>query len=77
MKEAYEILGITKAASPDGMRKAYLRLAKKLQPDLSSGNQRAEEQFKEVSGAYDLLSDPVKRQRFDDCEIVASGNENV
>jgi len=75
MKDPYEILGVTKAASPDEMRKAYLRLAKKLHPDLNPGNTRAEEQFKEVSGAYDLLSDPAKRKRFDDGEIDASGSE--
>jgi DnaJ-class molecular chaperone len=75
MKDPYEILGVTKAAPPDEIRKAYLRLAKKLHPDLNPGSQHAEEQFKKVSAAYDLLSDPAKRKRFDDGEIDASGSE--
>jgi DnaJ-class molecular chaperone len=50
-------------------------LAKKLHPDLNPGNKESEERFKEVAGAYDLLSDPDKRQRFDSGEIDASGSE--
>jgi DnaJ-class molecular chaperone len=71
----YEILGVARTASPDDIRKAYRRLAKKLHPDLNPGNKESEERFKEVSGAYDLLSDPDKRQRFDSGEIDASGSE--
>jgi DnaJ-class molecular chaperone len=75
MKDPYVILGIAPTASPEEIRKAYLRLAKKLHPDLNPGNKHSEERFKEVSGAYDLLSDPDKRQRFDSGEIDASGAE--
>jgi len=73
--DPYETLGLTKNASQDDIQKAYRRLAKKLHPDLNPSNKRAEEQFKEVSTAYDLLSDPDKRARFDRGEIDASGSE--
>src|SRR5665213_1887024 len=75
MKDPYEILGVARIASPEEIRKAYYRLAKKLHPDLNPGNSDAEERFKEVSSAYDLLSDSDKRQRFDRGEIDASGTE--
>lgn len=75
VKDPYEILGVTRAAAPDEVQKAYRRLAKKLHPDLNPGNTQAEAHFKEVAGAYDLLSDPEKRRRFDSGEIDASGSE--
>jgi DnaJ-class molecular chaperone len=75
MKNPYEILGVASMASPEDIRKAYRRLAKKLHPDLNPGNKEAEERFKEVSGAYELLSDADKRQRFDSGEIDAAGSE--
>ena len=64
-----------KTASSEEIRKAYLRLAKKLHPDLNPGSKHSEERFKEVSSAYDLLSDADKRRRFDEGEIDASGAE--
>lgn len=73
MNDPYEVLGVPRSASADDIRKAYRRLAKKLHPDLNPGNKDSESQFKEVSGAYDLLSDADKRQQFDRGEIDASG----
>jgi DnaJ-class molecular chaperone len=73
--DPYRVLGVKKSASQDEIQKAYRRLAKKLHPDLNPGNKRAEEQFKEVSAAYDLLADAEKRARFDRGEIDASGAE--
>ena len=73
--DPYETLGVKKDASQDAIQKAYRRLAKKLHPDLNPGNKQAEEQFKTVSAAYDLLGDPQKRARFDRGEIDASGAE--
>jgi len=73
--DPYEVLGVKKDASQEDIQKAYRRLAKKLHPDLNPGNKKAEEQFKEVTAAYDLLGDADKRARFDRGEIDASGNE--
>jgi len=75
MPTPYEILGVPQSASADDIKKAYRKLAKKLHPDLNPGNKGVEQQFKEVSVAYDLLSDPQKRARFDRGEIDASGAE--
>jgi DnaJ-class molecular chaperone len=75
LNDPYQTLGVNKDASQDDIQKAYRRLAKKLHPDLNPGNKAAEEQFKEVSAAYGLLSDPEKRGRFDRGEIDASGAE--
>jgi DnaJ-class molecular chaperone len=73
--DPYTTLGVNKDATQADIQKAYRRLAKKLHPDLNPGNKVAEEKFKEVSAAYDLLSDPEMRARYDREEIDASGAE--
>ena len=73
--DPYTTLGVKKDATQDDIQKAYRRLAKKLHPDLNPGNKAAEDKFKEVSAAYNLLSDPDKRSRFDRGEIDGSGTE--
>ena len=70
MKDPYEILGVARTASSDDIQKAYRRLAKKLHPDLNPGNKQAEERFKELSLANDILSDAEKRKKFDNGEII-------
>lgn len=75
MKDPYEILGVLRTASAGDIQKAYRNLAKKLHPDLNPGNRNAEENFKEVAGAYDLIGDVEKRKRFDSGEIDAAGAE--
>src|SRR5207245_4015589 len=74
-EDPYAILGVKQEATQEEIRAAYRQLAKKLHPDLNPGDKQAEEKFKQVSGAYDLLGDPEKRARFDRGEIDASGAE--
>jgi DnaJ-class molecular chaperone len=75
VRDPYEILGIGKTAPAEEIQKAYRKLAKKLHPDLNPGDRQAEADFKELSQAYGILSDPEKRRRFDQGEIDASGEE--
>ena len=75
MRDPYAVLGVARGASDDEIKKAYRRLAKKLHPDLSPGNRANEQQFKEVTAAYDLLSDAGKRARFDRGEIDGVGGD--
>ena len=75
MTNPYEVLGVAPTASSADIQKAYRKLAKKLHPDLNPGDKAAEEKFKEVAGAYDLLGNSEKRIRFDNGEIDATGAE--
>lgn len=75
MRDPYEVLGVKRDASQEQIKRSYRQLAKKLHPDLNPGNAEAAAKFKDVSAAYDLLSDPEKRARFDRGEIDASGAE--
>jgi DnaJ-class molecular chaperone len=77
VKDPYEILGVARTASAEDLRKAYRKHAKKLHPDLNPGNSEAEEKFKEIAAAYDLVGDPEKRKRFDNGEIDATGAERA
>ena len=64
-KDYYKVLGVKRAAPADEIRKAYRRLARKLHPDVNPGNKAAEDKFKEVQEAYDILSEPKKREFYD------------
>lgn len=64
-RDYYEVLGINKSASDDEIKKAYRKLAKKYHPDLNQGDKSAEQKFKEVNEAYDVLSDKTKKARYD------------
>jgi len=77
MRDPYKVLGVDRTASADAIKKAFRKLAKKHHPDLHPNDKRAAETFKEINAAYDLLSDPVKRGRFDRGEIDASGAERA
>lgn len=64
-RDYYEILGVAKDATPEEIKKAYRQLARKYHPDLNNGDKEAEEKFKEVQEAYEVLSDPSKRANYD------------
>ena len=64
-KDFYEILGVSKTASADELKKAYRKLAMQHHPDKNPGDKKAEEKFKEISHAYDILSDKQKRAAYD------------
>jgi len=75
LDDPYQTLGVPRDASPEDIRRAYLKLAKEHHPDLNPGNATAEARFKTVAAANDLLSDPETRGRFDRGEIDAAGQE--
>lgn len=64
-KDFYEILGIGKSASQEEIKKAYRKLAIKYHPDKNPGDKEAEEKFKEISAAFEILKDEEKRQKYD------------
>ncbi len=65
-KDYYKALGVTKGASADEIKKSYRKLARKYHPDANKGDAASEERFKEISEAYNVLSDPKRRAEYDD-----------
>ncbi|MEW6471718.1 MAG: molecular chaperone DnaJ [Actinomycetota bacterium] len=73
-KDYYAVLGLQKGASEKEITRAYRKLAKQHHPDANPGNKEAEEKFKDISAAYDVLSDPARRKEYDEVrDMVASG----
>ncbi|MDE5796898.1 MAG: DnaJ domain-containing protein, partial [Muribaculaceae bacterium] len=64
-RDYYEVLGVSKTATPDEIKKAYRKMAVKYHPDKNPGDKEAEEKFKEAAEAYDVLSDADKRAKYD------------
>ena len=76
-KNLYDVLGVKRGASKDEIKKAYRKLTKTLHPDLNPGDAKAEERFKAVSAAYDILGKDKKRGQYDRGEIDESGAEKA
>jgi DnaJ-class molecular chaperone len=74
-QDPYQELGVPRTASADEIRRAFRKLAKQYHPDRNPGDKPAEERFKRVSGAFDILGDEDKRKKFDRGEIDADGRE--
>src|SRR5882724_5523586 len=64
-RDYYEVLGVSKTATEDEIKKAYRKLARKHHPDVNPDDKSAEDKFKEINEAYEVLSDPEKRKRYD------------
>ena len=64
-KDYYKTLGVSRTASEDDVRKAFRKLAREYHPDVAKDKSKAEEKFKEVNEAYEVLSDPEKRKKYD------------
>lgn len=75
MSDPYHLLGVPKTATDAEIKSAYRKLAKKYHPDMNPGRKDIEQKFKEITAAYDLLSDATKRARYDRGEIDGQGNE--
>lgn len=73
MKDAYKILGVTKTATSDQIKSAYRKAARERHPDLDPGNPWAEDDFKELTAAYEVLSNAERRRQYDDGDIDATG----
>ena len=69
--EPYEVLGVARDASTDEIKKVYRRLARETHPDLNPGDAKAEARFKDVSAAYDVLSDAERRRQYDEFGEIA------
>jgi DnaJ-class molecular chaperone len=76
-RDPYQELGVSRSAGADEIRKAFRKLAKANHPDTNPNNKEAEERFKRVSGAFDILGDAAKRKKFDAGEIDADGRETA
>ena len=74
-RDLYQELGVSRTADADTIRKSYRKLAKELHPDRNPGDKKAEDRFKSISGAWDVLGDAEKREKYDRGEIDAEGRE--
>src|SRR2546423_2057909 len=75
-KDYYAVLGLQKGATEKEITRAYRKLAKVHHPDANAGNKDAEERFKEVSAAYDVLGDAPKRKEYDEVRAMAASGAN-
>jgi molecular chaperone DnaJ len=73
-KDYYKVLGVSKTAQPDEIKKAYRKLARTHHPDKNASDKASEEKFKQISEAYDVLSDPAKRKDYDEARTLFGGS---
>jgi DnaJ-class molecular chaperone len=76
-RDPYQELGVSRTATADEIRKAFRKLAKAHHPDANPGDKKAEEKFKQVSAAFDIVGDAAKRKKFDLGQIDADGRETM
>ncbi len=77
LRDPYSVLAVPRNASAEDIKTAFRRMAKESHPDRNPGDKKSEQRFKDINAAYDLLSNPAKRARFDRGEIDAQGNERA
>src|SRR5438093_8208440 len=73
IQDPYKVLGVDRKASQDEIKKAYRKLARRYHPDRNPDDQKAEERFKEIQAAYDVVGDPDKRKQYDRGGVFAMG----
>src|SRR5258706_15188547 len=75
-KDYYAVLGLQKGTTEKEITRAYRKLAKQYHPDANQGNKEAEEKFKDMSTAYDVLGDAAKRKEYDEVRVMAASGAN-